>query len=243
MRLRPDDKCYRDPDRDHPGGGKEEGFSLILILVVMGAILLNVLIFSQSRVNSSKSVKKLQAKSSYRDVSQAFILDLVEKVRPNINAAAPCLNLANIQSNINNFAVVNKASPSYIQIQQITVDAQAPQLHRDAAQRCSQPRLPANGNQANQNQFYFCVRLGRDTSAPLDSILNTELAFAELAISMIDLQTQLGISCADYRNRLSNANDASAGLGVTAILYWHHKQLNLDNFSQKTFSYIMNQKD
>jgi type II secretory pathway pseudopilin PulG len=243
MRFPSDHRRHRESQRDLPQAKGDEGFSLIVVLVVMGVLLLNVLIFSQSRVNSSKAVKTLQAKSSYRDVSQAFIYDLVEKIRPNINAAAPCLNLGSIQANINNFNVVNKASPSYIQTNQITVAPQAPALHQGAAQRCLRPRTPANGNQANQHQFYFCARLGRDTSAPLDSILNAELAFAELAISMIDLQTQVGISCADYRNRLSNPNDGSAGLAVTAILYWHHQRLNVENFSQKTFSFIINQKD
>jgi type II secretory pathway pseudopilin PulG len=243
MRLPPKHKRLRALPRGLPQVKGEEGFSLILVLVVMGLVLLNVLIFSQSRVNSSKTVKTLQAKSSYRDLSQALIYDLVEKLRPNITAAAPCINLGSIRANINNFSVVNKASPSYIQTTQIPVDSLAPALHQSAAQRCLRPRVPANGNQANQHQFYFCARLGRDTSAPLDSILNAELAFAELAISMIDLQTQVGISCTDYRNRLSNPDDGSAGLAVTAILYWHHRRLNIENFSQKTFSYIINQKD
>ncbi len=222
--------------------GTEKGFSLITVLLMLGVISFMFLVFSQSRVNVSKNSKNLIVKGSYRDVNQALIHSLSAFVQPQISATAPCLNLSSIQTNINNFMIVNKASPSYIYSNQIVVDPLAPPTHVAASARCRRPRLPSMGNQAADNRFYFCIRMGRDASAPLDSLLSAELAFAEIAVELVDLQNQSGISCADYRTRSLNPRDGSAGIAATTIFYWQQKREAGSLFSQKSLSYIFTEK-
>jgi hypothetical protein len=209
----------------------EHGFSLVSIMVLMGLGLLAVLLITQSRVNQQSSQKTIQVKQSYRDVNQALINNLVSQVHDSITAGAPCINLNGIQS----------SAPAYVHARSIPAGPGWPEAHREAQSRCSRPRLPRNGNNPNDNKAYFCVRLGKDQNAPTDSILHAELAFAEVALELIDLQTQKPISCASYVARKSDPKDGAAGMAVTLGLYWQAKVGQRLSYSQKALSYIANQ--
>jgi hypothetical protein len=71
--------------------------------------------------------------------------------------------------------------------------------------------------------------------------MNADVAFAEVAIELIDLQTQKPISCASYVTKKTDPKDGSAGMAVTMGLYWQAKIGSRTSFSQKALSYIANQ--
>jgi type II secretory pathway pseudopilin PulG len=219
----------------------ERGFSLVSVLIIMGIVLLAVLMITQSRVNQQSAQKAIKLKQSYTDVNQALISDLVSHVHNSITGAAPCLNLSSININMNGLNVNESSAPAYVFATNIPIAAGSPPLHADARTRCSKPRLPSNASNDADNKAYFCVRLGKDSSAPKDSIMNAEIAFAEVAIELIDLQTQKPISCASYVSKKSDPKDGSAGMAVTMGLYWQAKVGTRIAYSQKALSYIANQ--
>ncbi|WP_141731963.1 PulJ/GspJ family protein [Oligoflexus tunisiensis] len=209
----------------------EQGFSLVSVMIIMGIVLVAVLLITQSRVNQQSAQKTIRLKQSYQDVNQALINDLVSQIHDTITAGAPCINLSGI----------NNAAPAYVYARTIPTGPGWPALHREAQKRCSRPRLPRNGNNPSDNKAYFCVRLGKDQGAPTDSILHADLAFAEVALELIDLQTQKPISCATYVARKSDPKDGAAGMAVTMGLYWQAKVGARLSYSQKALSYIANQ--
>ena len=213
----------------------ESGFSMISVLIIMGVVLSAVLIISQSRVNSQNTQKAIKIKQSYADASQALISDLVTRVHANLGGAAPCLNLALMK---------NTVSPVYDKTTSITTSVGAPPMHVQAATRCAASRVPTNGLNAADNKFYFCIALAKDLSAPPDSILNAKVAFAEVAIELVDLPTQQAISCSQYQARSTDINgDGSAGMAVTMGLYWEVGIPGKSIFSHKAISYVANQNN
>ncbi len=228
------------PGSPHSQG--EQGFSLISVLIIMGIVLMAILIIANSRVNHQTTQKAIKLKQSYADINQALVNDIVNLVHTNISATAPCLSVSTIAVNINAGKVVNASTPSYIFTKALPVNVSTwPKAHVDAAARCVTPRIPSNGNSDADNRIYFCIRLGQDATAPKDSIMNSSLAFAEVAVEMIDLQTQQAISCDNYSKKKIDPKDGSAGMAVTMALYWQAQTGNRTNFSQKALSYIANQ--
>lgn len=219
----------------------EQGFSLVSVLIIMGIVLLAVLMITQSRVNQQSAQKAIKLKQSYTDVNQALISDLVSHVHSSISGAAPCINLSSININMNGLNVKESSAPAYVYTTNIPLAAGSPALHTDARARCTKPRLPTNATNDADNKAYFCVRLGKDSAAPKDSIMNADIAFAEVAIELIDLQTQKPISCASYVSKKTDPKDGSAGMAVTMGLYWQAKVGTRTTYSQKALSYIANQ--
>jgi hypothetical protein len=219
----------------------EQGFSLISVLIIMGIVLLAVLMITQSRVNQQSAQKAIKLKQSYTDMNQALISDLVSHVHSTITGTAPCINLSSININMNGLNVQESSAPAYIHATNIPIAAGSPPLHTDARTRCRRPRLPTNAANDSDNKAYFCVRLGKDSNAPKDSIMNADVAFAEVAIELIDLQTQMPISCASYFSKKTDPKDGSAGMAVTMGLYWQAKVGTRTSYSQKALSYIANQ--
>jgi hypothetical protein len=203
--------------------------------------MLAILMITQSRVNQQSAQKAINLKQSYMDVNQALVSDLVSHIHGSISGAAPCINLSSININMNGLNVMESSAPGYVHATNLPLAAASPKLHVDARNRCRKPRLPNNGNNDADNRAYFCVRLGRDGTAPRDSIMNADLAFAEVAVELIDLQTQKPISCAAYVSKKTDPKDGSAGMAVTMGLYWQAKVANRMSFSQKALSYIANQ--
>lgn len=219
----------------------EQGFSLVSVLIIMGVVLLAVMVITQARVNQQSTQKAIKLKQSYSDVNQALVSDIVSLVHSNLSASSPCINLSTININMNGLNVQDASSPAYVYATNLPIGPGAPPMHSAAQKRCSRPRLPSNGASNTDNRAYFCVRLGRDSEAPKDSIMNADLAFAELAIELIDLQTQKPISCSAYVTKKTDPNDGSAGMAVTMALYWQAKVGTRTNYSQKALSYIANQ--
>ena len=222
-------------------GAANQGFSLVSVLIIMGIVLLAILMITQSRVNQQSAQKAIKLKQSYTDVNQALISDLVSHVHSSITSAAPCINLAGININMNGLNVKESSAPAYVHTTNLPLAAGSPPLHTDARARCSKPRLPSNATSDADNKAYFCVRLGKDSAAPKHSIMNAHIAFAEVAIEFIDLQTQKPISCASYVTKKTDPKDGSAGMAVTMGLYWQAKVGTRTTFSQKALSYIANQ--
>lgn len=219
----------------------EQGFSLVSVLIIMGIVLLAILMITQSRVNQQSAQKAIKLKQSYTDVNQALISDLVSHLHGTITSAAPCINLSGININMDGLNVKESSAPAYVYTNNIPLAAGSPPLHTDARGRCTRPRLPNNPNNDADNKAYFCVRLGKDAAAPKDSIMNADLAFAEVAVELIDLQTQKPISCSTYVTKKNDPKDGSAGMAVTMGLYWQAKVGSRVSFSQKALSYIANQ--
>ena len=220
-----------------PTGG--QGFSLVSVLVIMAVILTAVLIISQARFNHQSTQKALNLKQSYSDVNQALITDIMSEIHSSIAATAPCLNVSTVMQNYG--GVIKPSIPSYTFTNSITSNTGWPPLHQSAAQRCKISRTPTNGSNATDNRLYFCVRLGQDLTAPKDSIMNSGQAFAEVAVELIDLQTQAGISCSNYVGKKNDPKDGSAGMAVTMALYWQGQTADKVTYSQKALSYIANQ--
>ncbi len=219
----------------------EQGFSLVSVLIIMGIVLLAVLMITQSRVNQQTAQKAIKLKQSYTDVNQALISDLVSHIHSTLTASAPCINLSGINIDMNGLNVKESSAPAYVYSNNIPLAPGSPALHTDARNRCTKPRLPNNPNNDADNKAYFCVRLGKDAAAPRDSIMNADLAFAEVAVDLIDLQTQKPISCSTYVAKKTDPKDGSAGMAVTMGLYWQAKVGSRVSFSQKALSYIANQ--
>ncbi len=217
----------------------EQGFSLVSVLVIMAVILTAVLIISQARFNHQATQKALNLKESYSDVNQALITDIMSEIHSSITASAPCLNVSTVKQNYG--GVIKPSIPSYTASNSISSSSVWPPMHQAAAQRCKIPRTPSNASNAADNRLYFCVRLGRDPTAPKDSIMNSTQAFAEVAVELIDLQTQAAISCSNYVSKKNDPKDGSAGMAVTMALYWQGQTANKVTYSQKAMSYIANQ--
>jgi type II secretory pathway pseudopilin PulG len=219
----------------------EQGFSLVSVLIIMGIVLLAILMITQSRVNQQSAQKAIKLKQSYTDVNQALISDLVSHIHSTITSTAPCITLSGININMNGLNVQESSAPAYVYTNNVPLAAGSPQLHTEARNRCTKPRLPSNSSNDNDNKAYFCVRLGKDNAAPKDSIMNADIAFAEVAVELIDLQTQKPISCASYVSKKTDPKDGSAGMAVTMGLYWQAKIGKRVSYSQKALSYIANQ--
>jgi len=227
------------PSQDTQRG--EQGFSLVSVLIIMGIVLLAILMITQSRVNQQTAQKAIKLKQSYTDLNQALISDLVSLLHSNLGAAAPCINLSSININMQGLNVKETSAPAYVFTNTIPTTPGWTTLHLDAQKRCTRPRLPTNGSNDADNKAYFCVRLGKDLGAPKDSIMNADLAFAEVAVELIDLQTQKAISCSAYVGKKTDPKDGSAGMAVTMGLYWQAKAGTRTTYSQKVLSYIANQ--
>ncbi|RYZ53980.1 MAG: hypothetical protein EOP07_16840 [Proteobacteria bacterium] len=220
----------------------EAGFSLVAVLIIMGVVLFSILLISQAKFRAQGTQKALKVKQSYADVNQALINGIVESFHTKMIAACPDFSIVN--GNLDGRAAYN-----YSNSIQVNSDAgnTAPQVHIDAANRCKAPKKP--GATAG-NRFYFCIELGKDPTAPNDSILNAKKAFAEVAVELIDLQTQQPITCTDYYTRRQDKRadgsprDGSAGMAVTMALYWENQVGNIaqkkSTYSQKALSYIAN---
>ncbi|MDQ3230195.1 MAG: hypothetical protein M3Q07_00095 [Pseudobdellovibrionaceae bacterium] len=219
----------------------ERGFSLISVLLIMGIVLLAILVITQSRVNHQSTQKAIKIKQSYTDVNQALISDLVSLIHSDIAGAAPCINVGMITANMIGLNVKESSAPAYVYTNAVPLSPGSPTLHSEAQKRCATPRLPTNGNNDTDNKAYFCIRLGKDAAAPKDSIMNADLAFAEVALELIDLQTQKPISCASYVSKKTDPKDGSAGMAVTMGVYWQAKVGTRMTYSQKALSYIANQ--
>lgn len=222
----------------------EAGFSLVAVLIIMGVVLFSILLISQAKFRAQGTQKALKVKQSYADVNQALINGVVESFHSKMVAACPDLSIVN--GNLDGRAEYKFVSN--ISGIKESGDNKAPQVHIDAANRCKAPKKPSA---TSGNRFYFCVELGKDSTAPNDSILNARKAFAEIAVELIDLQTQQPITCTDYFDRRQDKRadgtprDGSAGMAVTMALYWEnqvgHINQNKSTYSQKALSYIANQ--
>lgn len=224
----------------------QEGFSLVGVLIIMGVVLVSMLLISQARFKQKSVQKAIQVKGSYSDVNQALINAVVDQFHKGLLTVpvaggftcptADIITTGGLLNGKNAYAV--KTPP--------VINGNAPLVHTQAITRCSNAVTPSG----NGNRYYFCLQISPDTSADKDSILNAEKAFAEFAIELIDLQTNLAISCQEYSKRANDMGpppslthvDGSAGMAVTMALYWENKSGVKDSiFSQKALSYIANQ--
>ncbi|MES2744331.1 MAG: type II secretion system protein [Bdellovibrionota bacterium] len=227
----------------------EAGFSLIAVLIVMGVVLFSMLLISQAKFRAQGTQKAIKVKQSYADINQALINNVVDVFHNNMSSTCNSL----VGSKLNTPKPLDGAV-TYVFEKEVKVSGLAgtttppPSPHTQAQTRCKTPVSPANGN--STNRFYFCVELKTDPAAPKDSILSANTAFAEFAIELIDLQTQLPITCSDYETRSKDKDavtgtlrDGSAGMAVTMALYWANKSGGDNKFvhSQKALSYIANQ--
>lgn len=226
----------------------QAGFSLIGVLVVMGVLLSTVLLVTQTKVRTQRAQKALKVKRSYADINQDLLSSVTEIFHKNLSRNCDGLLQAHMSrwqelDGAVRFRFANSvkvATPS-----DQSKMAMVPQLHLEAQARCRSARSPNGGN-----RFYFCVEMHGDKTAPTDSILNAEAAFAEFAVELVDLQTQTPISCAEYESRRDDkdsltkeSRNETAGLAVTMILYWANRiGAGPDNFtySQKPLYYLIN---
>jgi type II secretory pathway pseudopilin PulG len=222
----------------------EAGFSLVAVLIIMGVVMFSILLISQAKFRAQGTQKALKVKQSYADVNQALINGIVESFHTKMVAACPALNI--VDGNLDGRADY-KFSTAVLPAPPIG-PYEPPAVHVEASERCKSPKIPSGGG----NRFYFCVKLAKDASAPNDSILGAKNAFAEVAVELIDLQTQQPITCSDYFTRRQDRRadgvtprDGSAGMAVTMALYWANEVGHPDQrkytFSQKALSYIANQ--
>lgn len=220
----------------------EAGFSLVAVLIVMGVVLFSMLLISQAKFRAQGTQKAIKTKQSYSDINQALINNVVDVFHKELNGSCGNLVSTKLKNQTLDGAVkYTFASP----IKAAPKDGTIPQIHKEARDRCGSPKNPGGGN-----RFYFCVQIEGDTSAPKDSILNSEYAFAEFAVELIDLQTQAPISCSEYASRRDDKSpsgtprDGSAGMAVTMALYWANQtgaKKGSYTYSQKALSYIANQ--
>ncbi|MBC7532817.1 MAG: hypothetical protein H7318_14690 [Oligoflexus sp.] len=219
----------------------QSGFSLVSVLIVMGVVLFSILLISQAKFRQQGTQKALKVKQSYTDVNQALVNSVVEHFHAQMTDAC----LVGGFGGFSNKDLDGRAKYRYAT--NIAVTSTAPQVHKDAANRCLQPKQPGTPT----NRFYFCVKLDPDLTAPSDSILGAKVAFAEFAVELIDLQTQEPIDCTQYTSRKNDKSgppdftprDGSAGMAVTMALYWENASRGSAQsiYSQKALSYIANQ--
>lgn len=218
----------------------EAGFSIVAVLIVMGVVLFSLMLISQAKFRAQSTQKAIKTKQSYADVNQALINSVVEKIHGSMQKS--CNGI--VQTKLKNVALDGASKYDFSTALTRTNGIAAPQTHKEAINRCKTPKNPGTGG----NRFYFCVELNKDASAPIDSILNSQYAFAEFAVELIDLQTTEPITCDKYTTRKNDkeggvARDGSAGMAVTMALYWANQagRGGKYNFSQKALSYIANQ--
>ncbi len=225
----------------------EAGFSLVAVLIVMGVVLFSMLLISQAKFRAQGTQKAIKVKQSYADINQALINNVVDVFHRKIGASCNTLvpNFLTAPQALDGAVTYNFTSTVKTAN---TAASPLPDAHKQAVERCQKPKAPQDGDVGNR--FYFCVNLNTDPSAPKDSILSAQAAFAEFAIELIDLQTQAPIHCKEYLSRSTDKDittgtlrDGSAGMAVTMALYWANETGGSGKLvhSQKALSYIANQ--
>ncbi|MCX6131149.1 MAG: hypothetical protein NTX25_19085 [Proteobacteria bacterium] len=215
-------------------GRKQDGFSLVSVLLIMGILIGSFVLVSQSHFYQQKVQKAVRIKKSYTDINQLLVGEIAKYMSQKITDKADCLNY----NAMKNLPFQAQASLSFAT--EIPVNPKAPLSHLDAGMRCRRSKRPSNPNEASDNRFHFCMLIQADSEAPRDSILNAKLAFAEFAIELIDLQTEAPLSCSSYKNILSDPKDHSGGMSAVVGVYWEIAGHSNSTFAQKTLSYILN---
>ncbi len=228
----------------HNTSRSQDGFSIVAVLVISAVILSSILLVSQAKFRQQGTQKALKMKQSYTDINQALINAVVETFHAKMENSC----LVGGWNDLKNKDLDGRTK--FSQNTEVGVDMASqfvPQTHKEAATRCKTPKSPGSPS----NRFYFCVKIEKDPTAPIDSILGANVAFAEFAVELIDLQTQTAIPCSEYTKRKKDrrpdgtARDGSAGMAVTMALYWQNGTPGPPNakstFSQKALSYIANQ--
>lgn len=232
------------------GPNGEAGFSLVQVLVAVGVLGLTVSLFFQAKTQTQMARKSTTASRSVMDVNDAFSAELASVIRT-LSAANPgCLNTAT-QLNARPLAKASGTSRlSYTQAvnastliaaglpasekSRLAESIQSSSLLAEAVKRCRRTVLPQSLTSQAQNDFYLCMSISQDTSAPPLSFLSAPYAFAEVGWKLINLQTGDPMSCTEFEQA-----GKAAGAQVFYSLYWAVPMGNHYDFKQYIHSFTI----
>ncbi|SMF68564.1 hypothetical protein [Pseudobacteriovorax antillogorgiicola] len=215
----------------------ERGFSLLNLLVAGSIGLLCVVLVSRSMVHDLYFSKLVGSKLSSGNVYQNLGYDLLSKVHNELDDVGNCINLNKV---IKNNTLGGKSQYTILNPSKLKVSS-PPTFINEALSRCSQSRLPSDITDANQNNMYFCIHIESTPSHASDSsLVNSEMAFAEVSMELVDLNTFDGLSCTEYKVRRDDTKDRSAGIALAMTLYWTVSGSGVKNFNRRNVSLLAN---
>lgn len=209
---------------------RQDGFSLIQVIISMGIISLAISLYFQARQSSQTSRKRLDSETAISDVNQALTQELSTIIRQVNSATTGCVDF---HSQLNNRPFASPSGMSALNFTQnlsssynfpgTMTAAQRSQLlsklgsspYNAVAGRCTSPHQPMNANNPNDNVFYLCLTIKQDSRAPPGTFLNSPFSFAEVGWHLLNLQTGANISCSDFA-----AGSKSVGAKVFYSVYW-----------------------
>lgn len=191
----------------NPTRSKEAGFSLLGVLVAMGAVLLVISQVFFSKAKFAKSSKKIAASESYNQMLEGFTDSLGEHLAKNL--ATICQgNTSSLQNIDFSGALMRYGTHINLPAEQQT---QAPNL----ASRCASSRFNQDG------KIYFCLNVTPSSSLSTDSFGGAAHGVAEVIVQAVD-PLQRAINCAAFNTALPH----ESGLQMYYRTYWSNGKSN-----------------
>ncbi|SMF12655.1 type II secretion system protein [Pseudobacteriovorax antillogorgiicola] len=195
----------------------EAGFTLLQVIVMVSLLAVVATMVFRASVQSNQAKKIIRAGQNYEDINQLFINEL----------AAVLKNPAGTQCFApNDFSKPLSAGLSASEMKHtknieagVSKDVKAAMSRSSsigkALDRCKdRVRTITNGSSATDNKLHFCLKFDQVATAPRNSFLNSEHAFAEVAIHLKDFHSDSDLSCADYKT------STAAGAQIFYSLFW-----------------------
>ena len=207
-------RCNRGERRAHAG------FTLVGLLLILGALGLLVGVVSQFMVNSKAIQKLFSVQQLYREIDSQMINFISTRFNAAMKSkAGGCPTPAEIFGS-SNFLQLASTSASFSNFKTMSGDLDA------AKTRCLSPYAPSDPNSASANFFEFCLQpvAGLNLSVGGVAIDPTAGKVIEVQMQLYDVGTRAPISCKDYYNRQSyGTSDQSAGAYLWTTIYWEAK--------------------
>lgn len=210
--------------------GSSAGFTLIGVLISAGILSIMALLalkFFDHQMAAKQHIRTMGAVQSMEGGIASEILNrLNNALNANVNG---CINLKSQFSN-----VLLEGGARYTFTTNIQLPANAPDYMKQAQMRCRSPRQPANINNSQDNQIYFCLLFQGDNKSTREGFLASKLAFAEVYFELMDLQTGQRQSCREYVNNRNNDRVNFHGGSALLSYYWQQESLNQQNLFAKS---------
>jgi hypothetical protein len=176
----------------------EAGFSLIGVMMVLGATLLGVMALLRSELNLRAASRSMDSVNSYEVFVSSFTSFVQSSVINNIDAicsgqTAPLTTLT------------FSGKPAGLSLNVNGPGADGSLVHN----RCTRPTFYADG------RAYFCLQIEPNAAYAKDSFAGAPNNFAEIAIRPVD-KWQQPITCSQFRA----AANAEVGLQIYYRLFW-----------------------
>lgn len=198
-------------------GRDQSGFTLVQVIIASSLLAILGVLFFRSQVQTLQSKKSLRANQGYQEINQIFVSEITEVLKNPNSPQCFTPESFNIEfstgsknSQINFIDDILEGSS-----QDMIDSVNQSSIIKGARQRCS-TKIVQIGNEYSpqDSKMHFCLKFEGINELEFNSLLSSDLAFAEIAIHLKDLHTDEAISCQDYKQSLS------AGAQVFYSLYW-----------------------